>query len=305
MKLLKWNQQGEVRKEAEGKEIIVCCLSLEKNLVPIHVRNTPLSLTGRSSSLLFDLLLPLLQNNPSKRTDNRAGPEESRTISVTSVDSKKNRESTSFKVFSFVTFSNPRLLPVRIRKSIHYTRRPPKPTRAILCGKVLAVDSDSNMIQQAKSNLSTYSNVQVIHSSKDKVNLPAKVDVIFSNSAIHWILDQDGLFSHFWQLLKPNGGELLIECDGHGSLDKAAHIAFKIMQSDQFKGYFAIWKQSWYFPKPDDTERLLQKIGFRDIQINLSDRTMVYPDLESFLLFVKTVIVKPFLSYLPNDEKKK
>ena len=171
-------------------------------------------------------------------------------------------------------------------------------------GHVYAVDADPNMVQQAKSNLSGYKNVQIIQSSMDSVNLPTKVDVIFSNSAIHWILDQDGLFSHFWQLLKPNGGELLIECDGHGSLDNAAHIAFKKMQSDQFKGYFANWKQSWYFPKPDDTERLLQKIGFRDIQINLSDRTMVYPDLESFLLFVKTVIMKPFLSYLSDEGKK-
>ncbi|MDQ3854398.1 MAG: methyltransferase domain-containing protein, partial [Thermoproteota archaeon] len=77
-------------------------------------------------------------------------------------------------------------------------------------GKVYAVDADSNMIQQAKSNLSGYSNVQFIHSSMDKVNLPTEVDVIFSNSALHWILDQEGLFLHFWQLLKPNG-KLLIE----------------------------------------------------------------------------------------------
>ena len=78
-------------------------------------------------------------------------------------------------------------------------------------GHVYAVDADPNMVQQAKSNLSGHANVEVIHSSMEKVNLLTKADVIFSNSAIHWIIDQDGLFSHFWQLLKPNGGELLIE----------------------------------------------------------------------------------------------
>jgi hypothetical protein len=36
----------------------------------------------------------------------------------------------------------------------------------------------------------------------------------FSNSALHWILDHEAVFSHFWQLVKPNS-ELLIECDGH------------------------------------------------------------------------------------------
>src|SRR5687767_11345566 len=76
-------------------------------------------------------------------------------------------------------------------------------------GEIYAVDADPSMVQQAKLNLSTHRNVQVIQSSMDKVNLPTKVDVIFSNSALHWILDQEALFSHFWQLLKPNG-ELLI-----------------------------------------------------------------------------------------------
>lgn len=76
------------------------------------------------------------------------------------------------------------------------------------------------------------------------------------------------------------------------------------MQSEQFRKYFANWKQSWYFPKPDDTERLLQKIGFRDIRVYLSDQTMVYPDLESFALFVKSVTLRTFLGYLPNAQKK-
>src|SRR3712207_5774895 len=58
-------------------------------------------------------------------------------------------------------------------------------------GKVYAVDADSNMVEQARSNLSGYKNVQIIHSSMENVNLPTKVEVIFSNSAIHWILDQE------------------------------------------------------------------------------------------------------------------
>jgi trans-aconitate 2-methyltransferase len=61
-------------------------------------------------------------------------------------------------------------------------------------GHVYAVDADSNMVQQAKSNLSGCRNVQVMQSSMDKVNLPTEVDVIFSNAALHWVLDQEGVF---------------------------------------------------------------------------------------------------------------
>lgn len=170
-------------------------------------------------------------------------------------------------------------------------------------GYVYAVDADANMVQQAKSNLSDYKNVQVICSSMRNVNLPTKVDVIFSNAALHWILNQEDLFSYFWELLRPNG-ELLIECGGHGNIEKIISIIFKIMHSDQFREDFANWKQSWYFPKPDETKRLLQKARFRNIEVTLSSRTTPFYDREGFAFFVKAVIMKPFLGYLPDGKKK-
>jgi trans-aconitate methyltransferase len=170
-------------------------------------------------------------------------------------------------------------------------------------GRVYAVDADYNMVEQAKSNLSGYTNVQVIHSSMHDVNLPASVDVIFSNSALHWILDQKGVFSHFWHLLKPIG-ELLIECGGHGNIERELSTIFNLIQSSQFREHFVNWKQSWYFPKPDETERLLQNARFQDIQVNLSKLTTFFSDRESFANFVKTVIMKPFLGYLDDTRKK-
>jgi trans-aconitate 2-methyltransferase len=170
-------------------------------------------------------------------------------------------------------------------------------------GQIYAVDDDPNMVEQAKSNLSAYRNVRVIHSSMDKVNLPTKVNVIFSNAALHWVIDQESVFSHFWQLLKPNG-ELLTEYGGHGNVERAVRVIFKLMQSNQFREDFVNWKQSWYFPKADEIEIMLQKVKFRDIQINLSKRTTSFSDRNEFAIFVKTVIMKPFLGYLPDTEKK-
>ncbi len=170
-------------------------------------------------------------------------------------------------------------------------------------GHVYAVDADFNMVEQAKSNLSGCRNVQVIQSSMDKVSLPTEVDVIFSNSALHWILNQEGVFLHFWQLLKPNS-ELLIDYGGHGNLERPLSVIFKIMESEQFKEHFTNWKQSWYFPKPDETERFLQKVGFKEIQVDLSSQIISFSDRHSFATFVRTVIMKPFLGYLPDANRK-
>ena len=112
------------------------------------------------------------------------------------------------------------------------------------------------------------------------------------------------MFSHFWQLLKPNCGELLIEYGGHGNIETAVRVIFKLMQSNQFKEHFVNWKQSWYFPMAHEIEGLLEKARFRDIQVNLSKRTTSFSDRDEFANFVKTVIMKPFLGYLPDVAKK-
>jgi trans-aconitate methyltransferase len=130
-----------------------------------------------------------------------------------------------------------------------------------------------------------------------------EVDVIFSNAALHWVLDQEGVFLRFWQLLKPDG-ELLIDYGGHGNLERPISVIFKQMRSDQFKEHFDNWKQSWYFPKPDETKRLLQKAGFKDIKVDLSSQTIPFSDRHSFATFVKAVIMKPFMGYLPDAKKK-
>lgn len=157
-------------------------------------------------------------------------------------------------------------------------------------GYVYVVDADYNMVLQAKANLSDCRNVEVIHSRMQEVKLPRAVDVIFSNAALHWVLDQESLFLHFWQLLKPSG-ELLAEFGGHGNLERIIPSIFKTMQSAQFKEYFAHWKQSWYFPKADNTEKILQNTGFKDIHLSLSRQTTTYPDRRSFVDFAKTVII--------------
>jgi trans-aconitate methyltransferase len=59
------------------------------------------------------------------------------------------------------------------------------------------------------------------------------MDVIFSNSALHWVLDRRKAFQNFWETLKPmnsndivdinvdnsnntcSGGQLLIQCGGY------------------------------------------------------------------------------------------
>jgi trans-aconitate methyltransferase len=85
-------------------------------------------------------------------------------------------------------------------------------------GFVYAVDIDINMINQAKEYLSSFKNVLVIESDLLNVELPRRVDVIFSNPVLHWILDHKRLFKQFWKLLSEDSNNENKEMKGRGLL---------------------------------------------------------------------------------------
>jgi trans-aconitate 2-methyltransferase len=173
-------------------------------------------------------------------------------------------------------------------------------------GKVIAVDSDLSMINLVKENLSKFSNIEFIKMDISEIELEDQVDVVFSNATLHWILNHKKVFERLWQILNFEG-QLLIQCGGHRDLAKTLSILNKVSESKEFNNYFCnnkgedIWKQTWYFAKKEDTEKILQEIGFRNIQIFLEDREAQFHNKEEYFLFIKTIVLIPYLKYLPND----
>jgi trans-aconitate methyltransferase len=193
--------------------------------------------------------------------------------------------------------------------------------RKVPRGKVYAVDIDSNMIVQAKKNLQLFDNVEIIQSGFIDIRLPQKLDVIFSNSALHWVQDHRKAFQIFWDMLKStnsnnknkytalssnntgniSSSQLLIQCGGYGNLRQIITLLERITHLDQFRAYFTNWKQSWYFAKPDDTDKLLEDIGYVNARAYLNRDCVILPNHHIYSRFIKTVVAKPYLDRLPLD----
>jgi trans-aconitate 2-methyltransferase len=184
------------------------------------------------------------------------------------------------------------------------------------------------MIKQAKNNVQFLDNVEIIQSSFTDIRLPRKMDVIFSNSALHWVQDYRKAFQNFWEMLKTTndsndiidisvsgnidnntagGGQLLIQCGGHGNLQQIITILVQIIHLDQFKEHFTDWKQSWYFAKAENTNKLLKEIGYVNTKVYSSSDSVIFPNRQIYSKFVKTVVMKSYLDHLlqgnDNDDE--
>lgn len=201
--------------------------------------------------------------------------------------------------------------------------------RKVPRGKVYAVDIDSNMIRQARDSLQFFDNVEIVQSSFTDIELPKKLDVIFSNSALHWVGDHRKAFQNFWEMLKPtnsstegnvlirkkskvssntstpshsSSSQLLIQCGGFGNLQQNITLLERIAYLDQFKEYFVDWKQPWYFAKPDDTNKLLKELGYVNTTVCSNSDRVNLPNRDTYSKFMKTVVMKSYLERLSIDD---
>jgi trans-aconitate 2-methyltransferase len=168
-------------------------------------------------------------------------------------------------------------------------------------GRVYAVDLDQSMISAAKSNLRHVKNIRFVLADISLLELAEEVDVVFSNAVIHWIADHYRLFSNLRKLLKDNG-EMLIQCGGKGNLRETHRLLEEVRMKSEFIKYFTNWVTPWNFASEEETLLILEKIGFSHIRTKLTKKIAQFSSSEEYKQFMQTVVMKPYLSYLPTDD---
>lgn len=162
-------------------------------------------------------------------------------------------------------------------------------------GRVLCVDASEQMIEKAREALGDRADYLVADLSE--LEVPERVDVIFSTATFHWVLDHDRLFSRLHAALKP-GGRLVAQCGGEGNVAKHARAIVEVATRPEFIDHFQGLEMMWNFAPADATEERLREAGFADVRCWLEDKP-VQP--ENPYDFTTTVTMGPHLSRLPEE----
>jgi len=125
--------------------------------------------------------------------------------------------------------------------------------------------------------------------------------MIFSNAVLHWVLDHRKVFESFYDLLLPNG-QLLVQCGGHGNLQKTLSVFDSVKDLHEFSKYFSKWKFDRNYAKPKETENILKEIGYKDVKVYLTDAPARFNSKQDYFIYLKTVDLRPYLKYLPSEQ---
>lgn len=167
-------------------------------------------------------------------------------------------------------------------------------------GSITAIELSEEMINQAKINLSKQKveNVKILHMNALEIKFKKKFDAIFSNSAIHWIMDLESMYALLYDALNQDG-RMLIQTGL-----KEVNILFKTLQKisniPQYNEFLKSVQFPWRFLSIKKTKSILKSIGFRKIKVEPYKYNKKFYSIDEFMDYSKAAALVPYLNAIPD-----
>ncbi len=109
----------------------------------------------------------------------------------------------------------------------------------------------------------------------------SEFDAVFSNAALHWVRDADGVIAGVHRALRP-GGRFVAEFGGAGNVETARRALIEALER---RGHDGAAADPWYFPTAAEYRARLEARGFRVRALALVPRpTPLSTGIEDWLL---------------------
>lgn len=123
-------------------------------------------------------------------------------------------------------------------------------------------------------------------------------DVVFSNAALHWVLDHVPVLKGIHRCLAPQG-RINLEMGGKGNAKHVIESMTVLLSRPEWVSYFTDFQFPYGFHSPDDYEIWLTETGLKPMHIELVHRDMVHT-AEKFKSWIRTTWL-PYTHRVPED----
>ena len=160
-------------------------------------------------------------------------------------------------------------------------------------GEVIGLDNSTDMIQSARNK---YPNLEFVLGDAADFDFDLPFNAIFSNAALHWVLDYRGCIKSMFRNLK-SGGRIVLE---FGAKDNIRTIVQALRSTLLERGFSnQAHTQLWFFPSVEEYSKSLESEGFKLIFANQFDRpTELKADIGDWL----NMFASPFFKGIPGEE---
>jgi len=170
--------------------------------------------------------------------------------------------------------------------------------------RIVGIEISKEQCEQASKNLQRYDvdNIEIFCMDAIDITFNNEFDLVFSNSAIHWIPDLEKMYKLLNRALKP-GGEIMIQT-GHkvkGEFGVNFQVIMKLLRVKEFRVHFKNFQIPWRFLTSIQNRKILESADFRNIKVEPYEHRYVYKNEKELFDYHKAAALVPFLSATPEE----
>lgn len=170
-------------------------------------------------------------------------------------------------------------------------------------GRVVGIDSSADMVALATERYGRDGGKQRFE-VLDARALPFEqaFDVVFSNSALHWIRDHRPVLAGIRRALKP-GGRAYLRFGGKGATKEITAVLYEFMQRPEWAAYFDGFVSPMGFFEPAEYVPWIEEAGLKPERVELVPRIMRHT-VDNFTAWVRTTKL-PYTQRVPEGERER
>jgi trans-aconitate 2-methyltransferase len=170
-------------------------------------------------------------------------------------------------------------------------------------GCVVGVDSSEDMVALARRTFpqDNYPNLSFQKMDARVLTFQEKFDRVFSNAALHWIIDHKSVL-HGVQLSLKSGGRLLFQMGGKGNAHDILELLNYMLREEPWQKFFSDFSFPYGFYEPEEYTAWLLEAKLKPERAELLQKDMKLPGKAGLAGWIRTTWL-PYTERLPAERR--
>jgi trans-aconitate methyltransferase len=165
-------------------------------------------------------------------------------------------------------------------------------------GKTIGLDGSRGMIAAARA-AAPMDNLTFILADINDLDFNEEFDLIYSNAALHWILDHERLVKRCFKALK-TGGVIGWNFGGEGNCANLIAAVRETIVSPRYGDLFKGFAWPWRMPSAEEYIALLSGAGYKNIEVYIENADHIFDDEKAMIDWIDEPCIVPFLAFIKD-----
>jgi len=172
-------------------------------------------------------------------------------------------------------------------------------------GRAIGIDSSTQMIKLAQNTFPSKDHTNLSFQVMDarKLLFKSKFDMIYSNAALHWIVDQKSVLQGVQKSLK-TGARILFQMAGKGNAQAVLGIFDDLLAEEPWKEFFEGFAFPYGFFSAEEYKTFLVEAGLKPLRVELFSKDMRHAGEKGLAGWIRTTWL-PYTERLPIEKRDK